>query len=253
MTHTDQDSLIRQQFGTAAAGYVNSPVHAHGADLVRIGRIAREVAPARALDLGTGGGHVAYAMAPHARTVIASDLSQAMLELVAAEAARRDLGGIVTLAASADVLPLDTASIDMLACRYSVHHWRDPLAGLREARRVLKPGAPAVFVDVIAPPAPAADTHLQAVELLRDPSHGRDHTLREWHAMLGEAGFVVSSATPSRLRMDFAEWTARMRTPPAHVAAIRALQVLAGAEIARHFAIEPDGSFTIDVILIEAH
>jgi hypothetical protein len=43
-----------------------------------------------------------------------------------------------------------------------------------------------------------------------------------------------------------------MRTPPSHVTAIRALQALAGAEIARHFAIEPDGSFTIDVVLIEA-
>jgi SAM-dependent methyltransferase len=252
MTIADQDSLIRQQFGSAAAGYVNSPVHAHGADLVRIGEIACDVAPARALDLGTGGGHVAYAIAPHAQTVIASDLSEAMLDCVVAEAARRDLAGIVTLAASADALPLDTASIDMLACRFSIHHWRDPLAGLREARRVLKPGAPAVFVDVIAPPEPAADSHLQAVELLRDPSHGRDYALREWHAMLGEAAFAVRSVTPSRLRMNFAEWTARMRTPPAHVTAIRALQALAGAEIARHFAIEPDGSFTIDVVLIEA-
>ncbi|MDR3413945.1 MAG: SAM-dependent methyltransferase, partial [Formivibrio sp.] len=56
----------------------------------------------------------------------------------------------------------------------------------------------------------------------------------------------------SRLRMDFAEWAARMRTPSVHCAAIRALQALAGAEVARHFAIEADGSFMIDVILIEA-
>ena len=52
--------------------------------------------------------------------------------------------------------------------------------------------------------------------------------------------------------MDFASWTARMRTPPAHIAAIRALQGLASAEVARQFAIEADGSFTINAVLIEA-
>jgi hypothetical protein len=52
--------------------------------------------------------------------------------------------------------------------------------------------------------------------------------------------------------MEFADWIARMRTPAAHITAIRALQALAGAEVARHFAIEADGSFTLDVILIEA-
>jgi hypothetical protein len=52
--------------------------------------------------------------------------------------------------------------------------------------------------------------------------------------------------------MDFPTWTARMRTPEANVRAIRALQEAAGAEVRRHFAIEPDGSFMLDVLMIEA-
>ena len=47
-------------------------------------------------------------------------------------------------------------------------------------------------------------------------------------------------------------WIARQRTDEAHVAAIRSLQIQAAAEVAQHFAIEPDGSFTIDVVLFEA-
>jgi len=251
MTQPDQDDVIQRQFGAAAADYVTSPVHATGADLARIAAIAAACRPAHAIDLGTGGGHVAYAMAPHASRVTACDLSEAMLAVVADEANRRGLDNVVTLAAPAEALPLPDAACDMLACRFSLHHWRDPLAGLVQARRVLRPGAPAVFVDVIAPPEPAADTHLQAVELLRDPSHGRDFSAREWQAMLARAGFTVTAMRPGRLRMDFASWTARMRTPPAHVAAIRALQALASGEVARHFAIEPDGSFMLDTILIE--
>lgn len=252
MTTPDQDHVIQRQFGAAAADYVTSPVHAGGADLARIAQIAAAIRPAHALDLGTGGGHVAYAMAPHAKRVTACDLSEAMLAVVAGEAARRGLPTITALAASAGDLPMADASCDMVACRFSLHHWRDPAAGLAQARRVLHPGAPAVFVDVIAPAAPAADTHLQTVELLRDPSHVRDFTVREWQAMLAEAGFAITAMVHARLRMDFAEWIARQRTPPAQAAAIRAVQALAPAEVADHFAIEADGSFMLDTVLIEA-
>ena len=51
--------------------------------------------------------------------------------------------------------------------------------------------------------------------------------------------------------MDFPVWIARMRTPPLHAEAIRALQLAASAEVAGHFAIEPDGSFLLDTLLME--
>ena len=246
------DTLVQNQFGPTATDYVHSAVHSAGADLHRIAEIAAALAPRRALDLGCGGGHVAYAVAPHADEVVASDLSPDMTAAVAAEAARRGLGNIQTVTTRAEALEFPDASFDFLACRFTVHHWRDVAAGLREARRVLRPGAPAVFADVLAPAMAAADTHLQAVELLRDPSHGRDYREDEWRSLLGQADFAVGAITRGRLRMDFADWTARMRTSPDRAAAIRTLQALAGSEVASHFGIEADGSFTIDTILIEA-
>jgi len=248
----DQTGLIQRQFGAVAAAYVSSQVHASGADLDRIAAIAQAVRPAHAIDLGCGGGHVAYAIAPYSARVTACDLSSEMVAVVAAEAQARGLDSIATLVASSADLPLGDGVCDMLACRFSLHHWRDPAAGLAHARRVLRRGAPAVFVDVVAPEQPAADSHLQAVELLRDPSHGRDFTISQWQAMLAQAGFAITAIVPARLRMDFAVWTARMRTPPAQAAAIRAIQAMAPAEVADHFAIEPDGSFMLDTVLIEA-
>lgn len=245
------NTLLQNQFGPGAAAYVGSAVHARGADLERIAAITATQAPGRALDLGCGGGHVAYAMAPFAAQVTACDLLPEMTAAVAAEAVRRGFGNIQVCCAPAAALPFADAAFDMLACRFSAHHWPDVPAGLREARRVLRPGGSAVFVDVMAPPQPAADTHLQAVELLRDASHGRDYTEAEWRAMLGEAGFAISTVAKGRLRMDFADWTARMRTPPDRAAAIRTLQTLSSSEVAAHFEIEQDGSFTIDTILLE--
>jgi len=247
-----QETIAQSQFGPQAHAYIASAAHAHGADLQRIAAIAAEHTPAHALDLGCGGGHVAYAMAPHAGRVTASDLSPDMTAAVEAQAAERGLTNVRTIAAPAASLPYADGAFDMLACRFSAHHWQDVPAGLREARRVLRAGCVAVFSDVFAPPLAAADSHLQAVELLRDPSHVRDYSEAEWRAMLAQAGFAVTGMTKGRLRMGFAEWTARMRTTPDRAAAIRTLQALASSEVARHFAIEEDGSFTINTILIEA-
>lgn len=245
------DRLVQSQFGPGAKDYVTSAVHAQGADLARIAALAAAHAPTHALDLGCGGGHVAYAMAPYAARVTACDLSAEMLAAVKSEAARRGIGNIDTCRAAAEALPFADASFDFLACRFSTHHWRDAQAGLIEARRVLREGAVAVFADVIAPPMAAADTYLQAVELLRDASHGRDYRREEWLAMLEKAGFAIIAVAEGRLRMDFASWTTRMRTPTDRAQAIRNLQGQASTEVSDHFAIEGDGSFTIDTIVIE--
>ena len=247
-----QESVVLDQFGPRAQAYVQSAVHAGGEDLDALEAIVRRDAPAHALDLGSGGGHVAYRMAPHAGRVTACDLSQEMLAAVAAAARDKGLTNIETRVAPAERLPFEDGAFDFLACRFSAHHWRDFEGGLREARRVLKPGATAVFLDAASPGPAALDTHLQAVELLRDPSHVRDYSASQWVAALARAGFVVREVRARRLRMDFPVWVERMQTPEPHRAAIRSLQRQAPAETAAHFAIEPDGSFMLDTVQIEA-
>ncbi|MCJ2089341.1 class I SAM-dependent methyltransferase [Methylobacterium sp. E-005] len=252
MTGRSHANHVVDQFGAQAAAYVTSAVHAGGADLDRIGTLVRALPAARALDLGCGGGHVAFAAAAAGAVVTAYDLSAAMLSAVAAEASRRGLDRIETRHGAAETLPFADASFDAVLTRFSAHHWRDVPAALAEARRVLKPNGLLVACDAIAPEDPLLDTHLQAVELLRDPSHVRDYRLSEWRAMLEAAGFTPGAVLASRPRMEFTSWIARMRTPPTHVAAIRALQAAAAAEVVGHFRIEPDGSFLLDSALIEA-
>lgn len=245
------DDVTVGQFGPRAEAYVESVVHAGGADLDSLSELAAAAAPAHALDLGTGGGHVAYLLARHAGLVTAADLSPEMLRVVADRARGQKLDNIETALAAAENLPFADGAFDFLASRFSAHHWRDFAAGLRQARRVLRVGAPAVFIDIVSPGPALLDTHVQAVELLRDPSHVRDYALDEWFAALARAGFRVRSCKTWRLRMDFAVWTGRMRTPAEMAGAIRLLQTQADAETRAHFAIEADGSFWLDAAMIE--
>lgn len=247
---SSHNDIVNSQFSPQAHAYLTSAVHARGEDLERMASLVGRRPDAIALDLGCGGGHATFHLAPLVGKVVACDLSAPMLRVVADEAARRGFGNVVTKQGAAESLPCPSDSFDVAVTRYSAHHWRDVPAGLAQMHRVLKPGGMAVVMDVVAPGVPLLDTWLQSLELLRDPSHVRNAAPDEWRAALAAAGFAVGEATRYRLRLDFASWVERMQTPPAHIAAIRSLQGRAGSEVRDYFAIEDDGSFTVDTILI---
>jgi SAM-dependent methyltransferase len=241
------ESLVGDQFGSRAAVYLASAVHAQGEDLARLAALVRERPDARVLDLGCGGGHVTFHAAPHAREVVAYDLSSDMLDVVARAAKERGLGNVTTRQGVAEALPFPDASFDIVLSRYSTHHWRDLDAGLREAARVLVSGGTFAVVDSIATGAPLLDTFFQSIELLRDPSHVRSYSPAEWEAALARAGLFVSATSRHRVPLVFTTWIERMRTPKVQADAIRALQKAVSEDVTRYFATEPDGSFGIDV------
>lgn len=90
MSGRTQEALVEKQFGAQASAYLASAVHAGGEDLAALSALTHGKRGARVLDMGTGGGHVAYAIAPHVSEVVAYDLSAEMLSVVARTAAERD-------------------------------------------------------------------------------------------------------------------------------------------------------------------
>jgi ubiquinone/menaquinone biosynthesis C-methylase UbiE len=248
-----QHRLVDRQFGQVAQAYLTSAVHAQGADLDALAALAQSVPQAKVLDLGCGGGHVSFAMAPHVAAMVAYDLSEDMLGVVAAEAVRRGLTHLHTQAGRAEALPFDDAALDIVATRFSAHHWYDVRKGLAEARRVLKPGGKLVIVDIVAPEAPLLDTLLQTAEVLRDASHVRDYRVSEWQAMLADAGFQPGTPRTWKLTMAFDTWITRIRTPQVRADAIRDLFDHAADEARTYFAVAHDHSFAIDAMMLEAN
>lgn len=248
----NHDATVLEQYDSRAEAYLTSAVHAAGADLERMADLIGRRPDAVALDMGCGGGHVAFRMAGQVRKVVAYDLSAAMLDTVGAEARRRGLDNLVTKQGAAEALPCPDASFDVVATRYSAHHWGAFRDGLAQMRRVVKPEGLGLFMDVVSPGVPLFDTWLQTLELLRDPSHVRNASVAEWQTALAAVGFAVDDVVTYRLRLEFASWIARMRTPDVHVAAIRSLHARAASEVKDYFQIGEDGSFTVDTALIVA-
>jgi 2-polyprenyl-3-methyl-5-hydroxy-6-metoxy-1,4-benzoquinol methylase len=246
-----REALNDQQFGATAALYVQSAVHAAGEDLKQIAAIVGRFPEAEVLDLGCGGGHVSYAVAPLARGVVACDMSGGMLGAVSAEAARRGLSNITTTQAPAEQLPFGDASFDVVVCRHTTHHWPDVRRGMREAARVVKPGGVVIVDDCVAPESAVLDTFLQTFEMLRDPSHVRDYSISEWAGIAAQAGLAISGVTRRPLPLDFEQWIMRQRTSPARVAALHELFAVMPAEVRRHFDIRANDDFTIEIALFE--
>lgn len=249
MKHTE---TIGRSFDINAEAYFRSSVHAQGSDLEEARRIVcpRPDRDSKVLDLGCGAGHLTYAIAPYAKNVTAYDLSREMLEVVAAEAAQRGLVNVETMQGSAHELPIEDATYDAVASRYSAHHWRQLPVALKEAHRILKPGGILCMIDVAGGAEPLFDTYLQTVEVLRDPSHVRDYTEQEWLASCEGAGFSASIESRWRLPIEFSSWIARMRTPPPRVHAIELVWNAAPEEARDAYDLQPDFSFTMDALML---
>ena len=161
-------SLVQEQFGKTAASYLTSTPHALGKSLERLVALTSPQKSWHGLDVATGGGHVAYAFAPHVARMWATDITQEMLDLVRAEAQKRGLSNIRVAYAKAEALPFEDESFDLVTCRIAPHHFDSIPEFLAEVRRVLRPQSLFALVDNVVPQGSVGD-YINAFERFRDP------------------------------------------------------------------------------------
>jgi ubiquinone/menaquinone biosynthesis C-methylase UbiE len=205
-------SDVRDSFRNVAANYSRSTFHASSVRLQEVVDLARPKAGDLALDVATGTGNTAFALAPHVRRVVGLDLTREMLNEARRVAAERSITNVDWVIGDAAHLPFQDDTFDVYVVRAAPHHFADIDAFLAEAHRVLKPDRDAAFVDC-APPLPARDV-LHEVEIRRDPSHVRSLTADEWVAKLERAGFDVESAHARELDWNYEEWMGNMAVAP---------------------------------------
>ena len=201
-------TLVQEQFGATARGYLTSKPHAQGKSLDRLVELTRPKPDWQALDVATGAGHTAYTFAPHVARVWATDITEEMLSLVREQVDKRKLANLRVAYAKAEALPFEDETFDLVTCRIAPHHFDSIPRFLGEARRVLKRGGVFALVDNVVPEGSVGD-YVNAFERFRDPSHIRAWTMQEWRDALAQHGFTVAHEEQMGKTMEFSSWANR--------------------------------------------
>ncbi len=232
----------KAQFGRQAERYASSRPHAKGDSLDLMVEWADPRPSDVVLDVATGAGFTAFAFAPRARWVVATDLTANMLTQARRLAGERGLTNLLFHFAEAQALPFHDGLFDIATCRLAPHHFVSVPRFLAEMHRVLRSGGKLVLCDSSSPEDPDCFAWQQETERTRDPSHVRNYSPSEWRRMTEEAGFRVDRVnTEHRSHLTFTDWVRTSGTDPATVTLLRERFLAAPRDVRDAFQIQLDG------------
>lgn len=167
-----------------AEAYAESDTHREGRDLDLLVSWAEGKT---ALDVATGGGHVARRLRDRGFQVTTLDPAPGM---------RADV------LAPAEHIPFADESFDTVATRIAPHHFSDIRAATGEMARVAR--RVALVEDTLYD-----GEDVEEAERLHDPTHVRSYSEQEWRSFLEDAGLRVEEVELQQKRRDFVAWCER--------------------------------------------
>jgi SAM-dependent methyltransferase len=170
-----------------AEGYRTSATHMSGDDLERVVELCEPGPGVKALDVATGGGHVARRLREEGCQVVTLDPAPGM----GADVISR-----------AEHVPFADGSFDVVVTRIAAHHFADIRAAVAEMARVSNRL-------VIVEDTLFLSEQQEAAERLRDPTHVRSYSENEWRELLEHAGLEVEQVEHFEKVHVLSEWLAR--------------------------------------------
>lgn len=196
----------REVFGGQAKGFSSEgDTYADEAGLAWMLAELPMSAEAAALDVATGTGEFARALAPHVASVTGIDATDAMLERGKAFIRERGIENIHFREGIVEELPFGADTFDIVASRYAFHHFHDAAPVVSEMARVCRSGGHVIVVDIVVPEESLAEEY-NHYERLCDPSHTRCLGFAELRALFHQFGLEVISARQRDIEEGVVEW-----------------------------------------------
>jgi ubiquinone/menaquinone biosynthesis C-methylase UbiE len=181
--------------------YRDSEAHREGEDLDLV--IEWSKGAETALDVATGGGHVARRLREAGINVVTVDPAPGM---------RPDV------VSRGEDLPFADETYDLVACRVAAHHFDDVEKALAEMARVSRDRV--ILVDNLF-----LDDRAEEADRLRDPTHVRNYTEAEWRELFELAGLRIKDIRRLPKEIEVQPWLERAGTPDVDAERVRELLV----------------------------
>ncbi len=179
--------------------YRDSAAHREGEDLDLVVEWAEGAETA--LDVATGGGHVARRLRKAGINVVTVDPAPGMQPDVVSRG---------------EDLPFADGSFDVVACRVAAHHFEDVEKAVFEMARVSRDRV--IVVDNLF-----LDERAEEADGVRDPSHVRNYTEKEWRELFESAGLRIEEVRRLPKQIEVEPWLERAGTPKTDADRVREL------------------------------
>jgi len=161
------------------------------------------------LDLATGHGDTAMALAEAGCLVTAVDSSSKAVEKCKEIAQEKHLSGVTAQVMDAEQLSFQDKKFDGVTCRLATHHFNNVPLVLEQIAAVLKENAPVIIGDRLAPEDTELADFLALIGKLRDCTFTRIFTLKEWKKLLSDHGLKVVDYNITKDTIDATRWLER--------------------------------------------
>ncbi|MRG85266.1 class I SAM-dependent methyltransferase [Salinibacillus xinjiangensis] len=235
----DEKAKVRAQFSKNPQSYVESITHAKADDLEKLVQWLSPEQSWVVLDVATGGGHVAKHVSPYVKQVFSTDLTKEMLENTSKNL--KDLDNIFYVLADAEELPFLNHTFDAVTCRIAPHHFPHPSKFVSEVSRVLKPGGKMMLVDNVAPNDENLASYMNTFEQLRDYSHVKCLSTREWKQLFDDNDLVMQKEECRKKTYEYDSWVHRTTDTEEQQSKVRDFILSGSKEQLHYFQIKKQG------------
>lgn len=197
---------ITREFSNQAHSINNSKIFNNDDIVQRIVSKANVKITDKVLDLACGTGIITKVLAQKSDTVFAVDITEKMISITKEMCENEGYNHVKVIKGNAEKLNFDNSFFDLIITRLSIHHFRKPEIVIREMKRILNDNGKIIIADIYSSEIPEESELHNAIEQLRDPTHVKALSIKEFNELFETNGFTINSMDMLETTREYGEW-----------------------------------------------